>query len=205
MFVQVIEGTVTDRQAARKALDRWVAELAPGAIGWLGSTSGVAADGTMITLARFTSAEDARRNSDRPEQGAWWAETSKLFTGEPTFADSTQVDVDLPGDPDEAGFVQVIQSQVSDPDRARQLMRSDNDLWRSFRPDVIGSLTVVHDDDRVTVAVYFTSETAAREAESKPLPPALQSEADELARLWISEPRFIDLKEPWLHSPQQLA
>ncbi|MGE5763508.1 MAG: hypothetical protein ACM3ZF_06425, partial [Mycobacterium leprae] len=64
----------------RAAFERWVEELAPGAAGWLGSTAGVTDDGRFIGLARFESEQAARRNSDRPEQGRWWAETSKLFT-----------------------------------------------------------------------------------------------------------------------------
>ena len=102
MFAQVIQGQVADAAEARQAFDRWVEELAPGATGWLGSTAGVTADGKLIAVARFESEDAARRNSDRPEQGDWWAQTEKLFTGEPTFRDSTQVDVDTHGDPDQA-------------------------------------------------------------------------------------------------------
>ena len=119
MFVQVIQGQVSDAGQARAALDRWVQELAPGAIGWLGSTAGVTEDGRFIELARFESEEAARRNSERPEQDQWWTETSKLFTGEATFRDSSDVTVDVNGDPDNARFVQVMQGRGSDPDRAR--------------------------------------------------------------------------------------
>ena len=83
MFVQVIQGQVSDPEQARAALDRWARELAPGAGGWLGSTAGVTEDGRFIALARFESEEAARRNSDRPEQDRWWAETARLFTGRP--------------------------------------------------------------------------------------------------------------------------
>src|ERR671922_1046980 len=94
VFVQVIQGQVADAQQARAALDRWAREVAPGATGWLGSTAGVTEDGRFVALARFESEEAARRNSNRPEQDRWWAETSKLFTGEVTFLDSTEVTVD---------------------------------------------------------------------------------------------------------------
>ena len=91
VFVQVIQGQVTDAGKVRAALDRWAQELAPGATGWLGSTAGVTEDGRFIALARFESEQAARRNSDRPEQDRWWAETSKLFTGEASFKDSVDV------------------------------------------------------------------------------------------------------------------
>ena len=68
MFVQVIQGPVSDATAARAQFEKWMTELAPGAIGWLGSTAGVTDDGTLVALARFESEEAARQNSDRPEQ-----------------------------------------------------------------------------------------------------------------------------------------
>src|SRR5262245_41587726 len=95
VFVQVIQGSVSDAAKVRAALDRWVKELAPGAAGWLGSTAGVTDDGRFIALVRFESEEAARRNSERPDQDRWWAETAKLFAGEPAFSESSDVLVDV--------------------------------------------------------------------------------------------------------------
>ena len=175
MFVQVIRGQVSDPGEVHAALDRWSGQLAAGAPGWLGSTAGVTEDGRFVALARFDSAEAARRNSDRPEQGQWWMETSKLFTGEVTFRDSSDVTPDVTGDPDRAGFVQVMQGRSSDPDRARELMAQDPDEWAAFRPDIIGSVAVGHQGGAYTVAMYFTSEQAAREGERKEPPPELKA------------------------------
>ena len=145
MFVQVIQGQVGDAERARAAFDQWAEELAPGATGWLGSTAGVTEDGRLVALARFESEEAARRNSDRPEQDRWWAETSKLFTGDATFTDSSDVVLDVIGEPDNAGFVQVIQGRGNDSDRARELMSQDSSQWAAFRPDIVGSVSVLHD------------------------------------------------------------
>jgi hypothetical protein len=202
VFVQVIQGQVSDAEQARAALDRWVQELAPGATGWLGSTAGVTEDGRFIALARFESEEAARRNSDRPEQDRWWTETSKLFTGQATFKDSRDVVVDVNGDPDEAGFVQVMQGRGSDPARARELMGQDASEWAAFRPDIIGSVAVEHDGGAYTMALYFTSEAAAREGERKEPPPELKAQMEEMEALSIGVPEFFDLKQPWLHSPR---
>jgi hypothetical protein len=201
MFVQVIQGQVADKGQLRAALDRWIQELAPGAEGWLGSTSGVTEDGRSFALVRFESEEAARRNSERPEQDAWWAETSKLFTGEPTFKESSRVDVDVNGNPDEAGFVQVIQGRGSDPERARELMSQDSSKWAEFRPDVIGSVGAEHEGGAYTMVLYFTSEEAAREGESKEIPAELKAQMEEMDALSIGTPEYFDLKEPWLHSP----
>jgi hypothetical protein len=201
MFVQVIRGQVSDPGQVHAALDRWSGQLAAGAPGWLGSTAGVTEDGRFVALARFDSAEAARRNSDRPEQGQWWMETSKLFTGEVTFRDSSDVTADVAGDPDTAGFVQVMQGRSSDPDRARELMAQNPDEWAAFRPDVIGSVAVGHEGGAYTMALYFTSEQAAREGERKEPPPELKALMEEMNQLSASEPEFLDLRQPWLYSP----
>lgn len=202
MFVQIFQGQVSDPEAVRAALDRWSQELAPGATGWLGSTAGVTDDGRFIGLARFESAAAARRNSDRPEQDRWWGETARLFSGEVTFQDSEDVDLDLVGDPDQAGFVQVMQGRGSDPDRSRELMKQDPQAWAEFRPDVLGSVAVQHAGGAYTVAIYFTTEADAREGEQKQPPPELKAQMDEMAALSVGEPEFFDLKQPWLYSPR---
>jgi hypothetical protein len=202
VFVQVIQGQAADAGKLRAALDRWAQELAPGATGWLGSTAGVTEDGRFIALARFESEEAARRNSDRPEQDRWWAETSQLLTGEATFKDSSDVTLDLAGNPDDAGFVQVIQGRGSDPDRARELMGQDSSAWAAFRPEIIGSVAVGHEGGAYTMAMYFTSEAAAREGERKEPPPELRAQMEEMAALSVGEPEFFDLKQPLLYSPR---
>jgi hypothetical protein len=202
VFVQVIQGQVADAGRLRAAFDRWAEELAPAASGWLGSTAGVTADGRFVALARFESAEAARRNSDRPEQDRWWAETAQAFSGQATFKDSSDVTLDLVGDPDEAGFVQVIQGRGSDPDRARELMGQGSAEWAAFRPDILASVAVGHEGGAYTMAVWFTSEAAAREGERKQPPPELQAEMDEMAALSVGEPEFFDLQDPWLYSPR---
>jgi hypothetical protein len=200
MFVQVIQGRTRDAAGLRAATDRWEAELAPGAVGWLGSTSGVTEDGRAIAVVRFESEEAARRNSDRPEQDRWWRETEKLFDGGVTFRESSDVVVDLQGDPDTAGFVQVMQGRTSDPARARQLMTQDPDMWATFRPDVVGSVEAVHDGGAYTMVLYFTSEAEAREGERKEVPLELRATMDEMEKLTVEQPEFFDLKEPILRS-----
>jgi hypothetical protein len=201
MFVQVIKGKTSNPQALNAALNQWVADLAPGATGWLGSTSGVTEDGRSIAVVRFESEDDARRNSNRPEQDRWWSETAKLFDDDATFQDSSDVMVDVQGDPDQAGFVQVMQGQSSDPARARQLMDQDADRWAAFRPDMLGSLSVGHEGGRYTMVMYFSSEAEARDGERKVPPPELQAQMEEMGKLSVGEPEYFDLKQPTIISP----
>ena len=175
--------------------------MAPGAVGWLGTTSGVTDAGSFVALARFESQEGAQQNSDRPEQAAWWAETSPLFSDEPVFHNSTSVEVDTPGDPSQAGFVQVMQGRSSDPERARAVMADDSIDWQAFRPEILGTVSVEHDGDAWTMALYFTSEQEARAGESKPPPPEVEHMMQEMNALTIGEPVFYDLRDPWLHAP----
>jgi hypothetical protein len=202
MLAQVIEGRTSDAQALRAAMDRWMADLGPGAVGWLGSTLGVADDGRFIAVARFESAEAAARNSQRPEQTRWWEETRQLFDGDVTFRDSEDVDIDLIGDPDRAGFVQVMQGEVSDPARAKELVAqmSTADM-AGFRPEILGSVMINHAPDRWTQVIYFTTEAEAREGERKEAPPEVQAVMEELMRLSPAPPEFIDLREPVMQSP----
>ena len=202
MFVQVIRGQVTDPEQVHAALDRWSEQLAPGAAGWLGSTAGVTEDGRFVALARFESEEAARRNSDRLELGQWWMDTAKLFTGDVSFRDSSDVTEDVAGDPDRAGFVQVMQGRGGDPERAREIMAENPDEWAAFRPDVLGSVAVGEEGGAYTMAMYFTSEEAAREGERKEPPPALKAQMEEMSKLSIGEPEFLDLRQPWLYSPR---
>ncbi len=200
MFVQVIQGRVGDAGQLRARMDQWMRDLSAGAIGWLGSTAGVTADGTGIALARFESADAARRNSERPEQGQWWAQTAKVFQGDVTFHDCSEVHLFGQGGSDDAGFVQVMQGRYTDPARAVELLRRSEQPLRELRPDVIGGELCLHGDGGFTQAVYFTSEAEARAGENTQPPPEVQAWLDEEAAM-TSDLVFYDLTDPWLHSP----
>jgi len=201
VFIQVIQGPVADPDKVKAALQRWVKDLSPGATGWLGTTAGVTQGGQFVALARFDSQNHAQANSDRPEQGEWWAETAHLFTDDPTFGNSTDVTADLTGDPSDAGFVQVMQGRSKDPERARELMSDDSIDWASFRPEILASVGCGHGDGAYTMAIYFTSEKAAREGEGKEAPPELKAMMDEMMHLEVGTPAFYDLTDPWLFAP----
>jgi hypothetical protein len=201
MFAQVIQGKTSDAEGLRAALDRWLQELRPGSIGWLGSTIGITDDGTFIAVARFESAEAAARNGQRPEQGRWWEETSRLFDGEVSFRDSEDITVDLPGDPDQAGFVQVMQGRVTDADRVKKVMAEiPSDAMAAYRPDVLGSVVIGHEDGAWTQVMYFTSEADAREGERKEPPTEFRNAMEEMGKLSVGETTFLDLRQPLLQS-----
>ena len=195
MFVQVIKGRTTDPAGLRRPMERWRKDQNPGAIGFEGSTVGIADDGTFIALARFTDAGSARQNSDRPEQGAWWQETEKYFDGEPTFRESTDTTPLFEGGSNEAGFVQVMEGTV--PDRAKAEAAETPEMLeqlRAARPDLLGGLRVWFDGGAYLEAAYFTSEAEARKGEESSDFSEQQQEYLDL----FGEPTYIDLRDPVL-------
>jgi hypothetical protein len=203
MFAQVIQGRTSNPEAVPAATDGWMKDLAPGAVGWLGTTAGVTDDGQVVLVVRFESAEAAERNAARPEQDRFWQETRRLFDDEPTFLESTDVTVETVGDPDRAGFVQVMQGQSSDPARVRELMAQfPLEAMKDFRPDILGSVLIRHDGGRWTQVLYFTSEAEAREGERRQAPPEWQATMEELMKLEVGGPVFLDLRRPLLTAPR---
>ncbi len=202
MFVQIIRGQVSDPDAVHAQLNRWMTDLGPSATGWLGSTAGTSGDGRFFALVRFESQEAATANNDKPEQGQWWAAMAELFDGEPTFQDSTDITTAVSGDPDAAGFVQVMTGQTTDLDRVNELMSENDSGMRALRPDILGSISVGHEDGKWTMVIYFTSEEAARQGEQKETPPEAQKMMEEIMSLSVGTPEFLDITSPWLDSPK---
>jgi hypothetical protein len=196
MFVQVIEGRVSDREGLHRQMDKWEKDLRPGATGFLGSTSGVTDDGYGIAFARFESAAAAKANSERPEQGAWWSETAKCYSGDVTFTDSEDVEMFLGGGSNDAGFVQVMRG-TADRDQLHAIDAGFENVAADWRPDLIGGLRVWTAPDRYVEANYFTSEADAREGEKKEPPSELAAQASEFEKL-MADVEYNDLRDPWL-------
>lgn len=194
MFVQIIEGRVSDETSLRRQADRWNENLRPGAKGFLGSTSGITEDGRSVTLARFASEDAARANSERAEQGAWWSETEKCYAGEITFTESNDVTEWLAGGSDDAGFVQVMKS--TGVDRAEvEALDDEMSKFAAVRPDIIGGYRAWTGSDRCVEVAYFTSEAEARAGEQAELPPEF-AELMERMQAASGEVEYLDLVEP---------
>src|SRR3954453_1104463 len=121
MFIQVIEARAGQPRGLREEFERWKRELGSGADGWLGTTAGLTPDGMLIGVVRFESADAARRNSSRPEQGGWWADFARHLQGEARFDDYEDTELMGGGGSDTAAFVQVIRGRARDVARLRSL------------------------------------------------------------------------------------
>jgi hypothetical protein len=201
VFIQVIQGHTSDPDRLRRQFERWLEELAPEATGWLGATFGVTEEGTAISVVRFESQEAAQANSSRPEQGSWWAETEKCYDSGVTFHDCAQVQQIWGGGSDEAGFVQVIQGRMLEPNALQSFVNAMEATGR-HRLDVIGGTFAFHEDGKgFTETIYFTNERDARQAEAE-----MNQRTDEVAdemRMFgenTTDVGYLDLRDPWLVS-----
>ena len=169
MFVQVIEGKTSDPTALMEHGDRWQREVRPGAIGYLGVTAGATADGRSVAIVRFEDEASARANAARPEQTAWFEGMARLYDGEPTFTESSDITEWMGGGSNDAGFVQVMKSTGVD----RAQVEKMDDLFAPFadqRPDLLGGLRIWTGPDSCIDVAYFTTEAEAR-GESRPRSP----------------------------------
>jgi hypothetical protein len=129
----------------------------------------------------------------------WWSELLSVFDGDPRVTESTDVAVLMMGNPDHAGFVQVIRGRSTDRRRMRDL-RTPPDDFPSFRPDILGDVTCVTGDELIT-SIYFTAEDEARQNEKIEPPAQAQAMMDEAMKLAAGEPEWFDLSEPLLYPP----
>jgi len=196
MFVQVIEGRTSDPAGVVEHGERWEQELRPGAVGFLGVTAGVTADGRAITIARFEDETSARANADRPEQTAWFEGMAKRFDGAPTFSESTDVTEWLGGGSDDAGFVQVMKFTGVDRSQVEK-MDAAFEPFAGQRPDIIGGFRIWTGPDSCFDVAYFTSEAEARKGEQAEVPEEMQQVMAGFQD--VGEPEYFDLTDPQLH------
>jgi hypothetical protein len=198
MFIQIIEGKTSDAAGFRRVLEERRPQAMMDAIGFLGATTAIAPDGTVVTMARFESAEKAAKNAARPEQTAFFEELRRYLAGEPTFHESTEVETFGGGGSDDAGFVQFMIGTATDKARAKASEKEMTPTLESMRPDVLGGITA-WDGDWWCQVIYFTSEAEAREGENKFESMSAEDRArfEEMMAAY-GEPRFVDGPDPIL-------
>src|SRR5437763_1447610 len=198
MFIQIIEATTSDSEGFRRFLEERRPGAMKGAIGFLGATTAIAPDGTVVTMARFESAEKAAKNAARPEQTAFFEELKKFLGGQPTFHESTEVETFLGGGSNDAGFVQFMIGTATDKAKAKASEKEMMPTLESVRPDILGGITA-WDGDWWCQAIYFTSEAEARGGEKKfeSMSAGDRARFEEMMAAY-GEPRFVDGPNPVL-------
>ena len=164
MFIQVIEGKASDPEGFRRVIEEEVPT--EGAIGFLGSTTAIAPDGNVVTMARFESEEKAMQNSARPETSAFAEKLQKYAAGAPTYHNCNEVTLFRGGGSNDAGFVQMMIGTVADKARAQAIDERMEKEAPDLRPDLIGIVTA-WDGNWYCQCAYFTSEEEARAGEKE--------------------------------------
>jgi len=201
VFIQIIQGRCTRQDELQTQLEAWREKYGNSVEGWLGGTYGFTDDDLFVGVVRFESKEAAMANSQRPEQGAWWAETEKCFDGPVEFHDCDKVLMMLDGGSDQAGFVQVIRGKIDDPALLEAELDQMSNMLHEARPEIIGSTFAIEEDGTFTETVAFTDESAAREGEQRAMPVT-----EEVRHLWEDWRRmthdvtYLDLHHPWFAS-----
>jgi hypothetical protein len=204
MFIQITQGRATNPPGIRRDLGRWQRLLAADADGWLGSTAGITEDGWSITVVRFASAAQARRNGERPEQREWWRDASQHLA-RVAVHEAPKVHIFRDGGADQAGFVQVIQGHSDDLERMASLGRDQDKVLAREAPHILG-VTVAEHADRpgdFTQILYFTSEQDARRFEPEP-PGEADEPAQQERRSLMTNLRCFDLRDPQMLSPSDV-
>lgn len=196
MFVQVIEGRTSDPAAIIEHGDRWQRDVRPGAIGYLGVTAGVTADGRTVAVVRFEDEASARANAGRPEQTKWFEGMAKLYDGEPAFTESSDVTEWMGGGSNDAGFVQVMKTTGADRSQLEK-MDAAFEPFADQRRDLLGGLRIWTGPSSCIDVAYFTSEEEARKGEQAEVP-------DEMKDLMsgfqegMGQTEYLDLIDPQL-------
>ncbi|MDQ5841028.1 MAG: hypothetical protein M3537_07765 [Chloroflexota bacterium] len=72
---------------------------------------------------------------------------------------------------------------------------------QSARPDILGSVSVGHEDGKFTSVLYFINEVEARKGESQDFPPEAKAALEEMLSLAVGPPEYLDIRDPWINSP----
>jgi hypothetical protein len=204
MFIRVIQARATNPPGIRRDLGRWQRLLAADADGWLGTTAGITEDGWSITVVRFASQAQARRNSDRPEQREWWRDASQHLA-RVAVHDAPKVHTYRNGGADEASFVQVLQGYSDNLERLAAFGRDHEEVLAREAPQILGMTVAEHADwpGDFTQIVYFTCEQDARRFAQQPSAAAGEPVFVQLRGL-MTTARCFDLRDPQLLSPSDV-
>ena len=193
MHVRFIRADVADVDGLRAHLERGEGQMTAGAVGFLGGTAGITAQGDFVALARFDSAAAGAANRERIEAGEWWRELLTYLDGEPEVKDTERVSVLMAGS-DDAGFVQIMEG-TGDPDALAALDEQFVAIAPEYRPDIMGGYRAYFADGTWADVTYFTSEAEARAGEAREMPPAVAKLFEEFGRV-AGITAYHDLNEP---------
>lgn len=190
MFLRLVVGGVTDRNALERQLGHWIGGVAAGGVGWRGSTGGTTSDGRAVMVSRFVDRQSAAG-------AASWEAAAAACLVHPLMVSETDdvTVVDARRDPTGAGFVQLMRATVADRDRFEALEAESGPAFIEFRPDFLAGYRAWFPDGTMAALDYFRSESEARGGESREMPAALRDGFSEWLSL-VQGAEWYDLLRP---------
>jgi hypothetical protein len=202
MFIQILQGRVSDELGVRSEVERWRGELDAEAPGWLGLTAGIGDDRTFVAVLRFDSEAAARANEGRPQVIAWRAAVKQHLVGPVRLDQCPVVRTPKSGSQSRAGFVRILQGRVADPHRLAAVQEQvDRALQR--QPHLLEVLVGEHEGGQryFTEVASFVSERAVRAAErAMPVESAVQLG---MVRSYMERLHLVELHDPWILTPNE--
>jgi hypothetical protein len=188
VFAEVVHGTDGEAAAVREAWTRALVAIEGEGTGWLGATSGRAADGTFVAVLCFETEEMSRITMDRLAEASAWDRLAATAGGL-TFRECPHVRAFAAGGDEKIEAVEVTQGMVNDVGRVAAAFR------KARRADAAAGLLCWDDAGFACTMLYRRGARAADQATSLAVagPSALRREAATL----FDEPQEHDLSDPW--------
>lgn len=188
MFAEVVHGTDGEAAAVREAWTRTLAAIEGEGTGWLGATSGRAADGTFVAVLCFETEEMSRITMDRLAEASAWDRLAATAGGL-TFRECPHVRAFAAGGDEKIEAVEVTQGMVNDVSRVAAAFH------KARLADAAAGLLCWDDAGFACSMLYLRTARAAGQATSLTIagPSALRREAATL----FAEPQEHDLSDPW--------
>ena len=186
MFAEVVHGADGDTAAVQEAWTSALAALEGKGTGWLGATSGRAADGTFVAVLCFETEEMSRITMDRlAEESAWDPLTAAA--GALAFRECRHVRAFAAAGDGDVEAVEVTQGLVNDVGRVAAAFRE------AGRDAAAGLLC--WDDAGFACSMLYRRGAAGGDQNSiaRPSPSAVRRDAASL----FADPQERDLSHPW--------
>jgi hypothetical protein len=188
VFAEVVHGANGDAAAVQEAWAVALATIEREGTGWLGATSGRAADGTFVAVLCFETEEMSRITMDRLAEASAWDRLAGAAGGL-TFRECPHVRAFAADADEKSESVEVTQGMVNDLGRVGAAFR------RAGRADARAGLLCWDDAGFACSMLYRPRAPAAGESASLAVsgPSALRRDAASL----FADPREHDLSHPW--------
>jgi hypothetical protein len=186
VFAEVVQGADGEPAAVREAWTSALAAIESEGVGWLGATSGLAADGTFVAVLCSETEEMSRITMDRLAEASAWEQLAAAAGGL-TFRECPHVRAFADVGDEQLAAVEVTQGIVNDIGRVAAVFR------KARRTGAAAGLLCWDDAGFACSMLYRPGRPAPGERTALAARSALRRDA---ASLFV-DPQEHDLTRPW--------